>query len=197
MPIEPGTDAALALAMCATVVDEGLVDLGVRSQTDLALLVFAETGRFLRGPDVESGLLEDQFFTWHPDDGLTQADRASLTLDHEPALDGAWTVQLHDGTDAEVTTVWELIKARLADYSPEAAAEICGVNPEVIRDLARRVASKRTKILEGFNTPKYYHGDLMERSMILLLAVDGQLARRAPASRAWRSRASTATCCSR
>ncbi|MCZ7629151.1 MAG: hypothetical protein M5U19_08845 [Microthrixaceae bacterium] len=47
------------------------------------------------------------------------------------------------------------------------------MHPEVIRSLARDVAGGRTKILEGFNTPKYYHGDLMERSMILLLALTG------------------------
>ncbi|MCZ7629153.1 MAG: molybdopterin-dependent oxidoreductase [Microthrixaceae bacterium] len=36
VPIQPGTDAALALAMCKVVVDEGLADEAfMRSQTDL------------------------------------------------------------------------------------------------------------------------------------------------------------------
>ncbi len=178
VPVEPATDAALALAMCATVIEEDLADLAfVRSQTDLPLLVLTENGRFLRGPDVEAGLVEDQFYTWHPEDGLTRADRGSLLLDHEPALDGTWSVTLDDGTEVEVTTVWALMRERLADYTPELASEICGVNAEVIRDLARRVARQRTKILEGFNAPKYYHGDLMERSMILLLALTGNWGR--------------------
>ena len=36
VPIQPGTDAALALAMCKVIIDEGLADVGfVRSQTCL------------------------------------------------------------------------------------------------------------------------------------------------------------------
>ncbi len=175
VPIEAGTDAALALAMCRVIVDEGLVDTGfVASQTDLPLLVRTDDGRFLRGSDVTAGDVEDRFFHWDATEGLRPADRSSLLLDGtQPLLEGTWTVELDGGEQVEVTTVYEMLKTRLVDYAPEDVTDICGVNPEVIRDLARMVASKRTKILEGFNTPKYYHGDLMERSMVLLLALTG------------------------
>ena len=175
VPVEPGTDAALALAMCRTILDEGLADTDfVRSQTDLPLLVIADTGRFLRGSDVTVGDLEDRFFHWDSERGLQAASRASLLLDgSSPELEGSWSVTLHDGTETEVTTVFELLKGRLADYSPEEASQICGVSPDTIRELARLTARSRTKILEGFNAPKYYHGDLMERSMVLLLALTG------------------------
>lgn len=178
-PITPGTDAALALAMCRVVVDEDLADWDfVRSQTDLPLLVLAETGRFLRGADVEAGGAEDQFFTWDPNEGLTPASRSSLDLaGRAPALEGTWTVEMHDGTSAEVTTVFALLKQRLDGYTPEQASKICGVAPDVIRQLARLAASKPTKVLEGFNACKYYHGDLMERSMCLLLALTGNWGR--------------------
>jgi anaerobic selenocysteine-containing dehydrogenase len=78
-----------------------------------------------------------------------------------------------DGSQVEVTPVFQLLKERLADYEPEKAAALCGVNPGVIRMLAQKVARKRTNILLGFNAGKYYHGDLMERSMCLLLALTG------------------------
>lgn len=174
VPIQPGTDAALALSMCKVIIEEGLLDEGfVRSQTDLPLLVDKESGRFLRESEVTGDGLEDQFYHW-TDDGLTPASRASLFIEGpEPALRGSWSTTLSDGTEVELTTVWEMLLARLEDYTPEAASEMCGVNPEVIRSLARDVAGGRTKILEGFNTPKYYHGDLMERSMVLLLALTG------------------------
>jgi DMSO reductase family type II enzyme molybdopterin subunit len=175
VPVKPGTDAALALAMCRVILDEDLADLEfLRAQTDLPLLVLVETGRFLRGNDVEAGDREDRFFHWDSQDGLRAAPRDTLDLGgRSPALEGRWTVTLHDGTEAEVTTVFALLRERLAGYTPEHAAEVCGASPETIRELARMVARGRTKILEGFNAPKYYHGDLMERSMCLLLALTG------------------------
>ena len=180
VPVQPGTDAALALAMCRVVLEEDLLDRPfVASQTDLPLLVRTDDGRFLRGPDVIEGDIEDRFFHWDGANGLQPADRASLLLgDADPQLEGRWTVTTVTGEEVEVTTVFEFLRARLADYSPEAAAEICGVHADTIRHLARLVAGGRTKILEGFNTPKYYHGDLMERSMVLLLALTGNWGRK-------------------
>src|ERR1019366_6637255 len=46
-------------------------------------------------------------------------------------------------------------------------------HPERIRQLARKVASKRTRIITGWTTGKSYHGDLMERSMCLVIALTG------------------------
>ena len=39
--------------------------------------------------------------------------------------------------------------------------------------LARKIAQKKTRFLAGWNAGKYYHGDLMERSMCLLLGLTG------------------------
>jgi anaerobic selenocysteine-containing dehydrogenase len=108
-----------------------------------------------------------------------EAPRGSLDPGElEPTLEGTFTVTGADGQELTVTTVWELLRQRLADYTPEAASAVCGVNPGVIRALARQVAAKRTKVLEGFNTPKYYHGDLMERAMCLLLGLTGNWGRK-------------------
>lgn len=179
VPVRPGTDAALALSMCQVVLAEGLADLEfVRTQTDLPLLVRTDTGRFLRARDMKSGGGEDHFFFWDENDGLRDAPRATLRLDGlEPALRGRWTVQLADGSSVEVVTVLSLLEERLADYVPERADVVCGVAPSTIRALARMVAGHRCKILEGFNAPKYYHGDLMERSMCLLLGLTGNWGR--------------------
>ena len=179
VPVRPGTDAALALSMCRVMIDEGLVHEDfVKSQTDLALLVVADSARFVRGSDVTVGDLDDRFFWWDATEGLTAAPRDSLFLgERSPCLEGRWSVEYHDGTSVEVTTAYELLKERLADYSPEDASQVCGVAPSMIRELAREVASKRTKILEGFNAPKYFHGDLMERAMSLVLGFSGNWGR--------------------
>ncbi|MCC7366278.1 MAG: molybdopterin-dependent oxidoreductase [Dehalococcoidia bacterium] len=180
VPIRPATDAALALAMCQVIIEEGLFDREfVQSQTDLPLLVHRESGRFLRGPELWAGERDDQFYWFDEATGaIDAAPRGSLALEgSQPALDGTFEATAHDGTELQLTTVWELLRARLAAYTPEAAGEVCGINPEVIRSLALDVASKRTKIIEGFNTPKYYHGDLMERAMCLLLGLTGNWGR--------------------
>ncbi|MEJ2131081.1 MAG: molybdopterin-dependent oxidoreductase, partial [Gammaproteobacteria bacterium] len=181
VPVKPGTDAALALGLCRVMLDEGIANLDfVRSQTDLPLLVVCDTRRFLRGSDLNAEAREDQFYWWdEKTDAVTSAPRDSLDVgDVLPALEGRWTVELMDGATAEVTTVFSLLKERLEGYSAEAAGDMCGVHPDVIRGLARRIASSRTKIMEGFNACKYYHGDLMERAMILSLALSGHWGRK-------------------
>lgn len=181
VPIKAGTDAAFALALCKVMIDEGLTHEDfVISQTDLPLLVNAQTRRFIRGTDVDSHAPEDQFYWWDKkDDALVLAPRDTLDPgDMEPALEGKWEITGLDGEAIKVTTVWQLMRNRLEAYTPELAFEICGVNPEVIRRMARTIATKRTKILEGFNTAKYYHGDLMERAMCLMLALSGNWGRK-------------------
>lgn len=182
VPVEPGTDAALALGMCQTILEEGLADLDfVKEQTDLALLVRTDSGRFLRAADVAEDGSGEQFYWWDGEQGLTPAPRASLDRGAaDPVLEGSFEVELKAGKAGgeaevvEVTPVFAMLKERLdAAYTPEQASEACGVHPETIRDLARKAARLPTKILAGYNTPKYYHGDLIERSMVLLLALTG------------------------
>ncbi|MCC6383038.1 MAG: molybdopterin-dependent oxidoreductase [Dehalococcoidia bacterium] len=180
VPIKPATDAAFALALCQVIVEEGLFDeTFVRSQTDLPLLVRLDNHRFLRATDLGEGR-EDQFFWWDTKtNALQEAPRGTLELEESwPALEGRFEVTGAGGERIPVTTTWELLKERLQEYTPEAASDVCGVNPETMRELARLIAARRTKIVEGFNTPKYYHGDLMERAMILLLALTANWGRK-------------------
>jgi DMSO reductase family type II enzyme molybdopterin subunit len=181
VPVVPGSDSALALAMCRVVVEEGLVDESfVRAQTDLALLVRLDDGRLLRAADLAVECDHDPQYTfthWDPDRGVVLAPFDTLELECVPALEGRFTATLADGNTVEVTPAYQLLVERLAGFGPEDVVDICGVHADTIRSLARRVASGRTKILEGFDTAKHYHGDLMERSMDLLLALTGNWGR--------------------
>jgi DMSO reductase family type II enzyme molybdopterin subunit len=178
VPVRPGTDAALGLAMCQVMVAEGLVDEEfVRTQTDLALLVRDDDGRLLRACDLEAGGGELVFHTWGADAGLTPTSEDTL-FGVEPALlRGSFEVCLADGSVVGVRPAYELLVDRLASFTPEAVREVCGVHPDVIRDVARMVAGGRTKLHEGFDTSKHYHGDLMERAMDLVLALSGNWGR--------------------
>jgi len=188
VPVEAGSDAALALAMCAVVIEEGLWDAAfVKEQTDLALLVRKDNRRFLRASDLEEGGSDQQFYLLDSrTDQLAAAPRGTLSLaDVDPALSGSCTVTVRDGQIVEVVPAMELLVERLRDYIPEMASKTCGVHPEVIRTLARGVAKKRTNILLGWNAAKYYHGDLMERSMSLLLGLTGNWGKRGTGIRSW------------
>ena len=188
VPVRPGTDAAIGLAMCKVIIDEGLCDEAfMKEQTDLPLLVRLDNRRFLRQTDIDAAGRPDQFFFLDSKTGgLAPAPRDTLGLgDVDPALDGTLRVTLVDGTEVDVVPVFHLVKTRLADYTPEHAAEISGAGAESIRYLARKAARSRTNILLGFNSPKYYHGDLMERAMILMLGLTGNWGKKGTGVRIW------------
>jgi DMSO reductase family type II enzyme molybdopterin subunit len=187
-PIRIGTDAAFALSLCKVIVDAGLYQKQfVQEQTDLPLLVRCDTGRFLRGPEVMEGDREDQFFWWDTlTDTLAPAPRGTLaTTGVDPALQGRFTATLNDGSRVEVEPVFERLRRHLEDYTPERAGAICQIHPDNIRSLARKVATRKTKIFIGWNSGKYYHGDLMERAMALLLGLTGNWGKKGTGTRSW------------
>lgn len=181
VPVQIGTDAALGLAIAKIIIDEGTYNADfVKEQTDLPLLVRIDTGRYLRQPDVDGKGREDQLYFWDAaTNALARASRKTLRLgDIDPSLEGTHTVALADGSSVEVRSVFAVLREHLEAYTPERASAITGASPSTIRRLAAMVASaKRVHILQGFSTPKYYHGDLMERSMALVLALTGNFGR--------------------
>jgi len=178
--VEPGSDAALALAMCQVIVEEGIVDVDfVCSQTDLPLLVRLDTMRFLREADLLEGGGDEQFFRW-VDGALEAAPRGTLLMEGaRPELEGRYVVGLASGEQVEVTPAFALLRDMLDEqYRPEHVADRCGANPEVVRMLARKVSAKRTNVMFGASASKYYHGDLIERSICLLLGLTGNWGRK-------------------
>ncbi|MCC7088071.1 MAG: molybdopterin-dependent oxidoreductase [Dehalococcoidia bacterium] len=188
VPVKVGSDASLALAMAKVVIDEGLMnEQFVIEQTDLPLLVNPTTNRFLRESDLREGGSDEQFYAWDTKTGgAVLAPRGTLRWGEAlPALEGKFTVPGKDGPIA-VTTVFSMVRARLDEYTPERAEEITGVHAETIRLLARKIAKKKTNILGALGgAGKHYHGDLIERAQLLLLALTGNWGRQGTGVRAW------------
>ncbi|MBI5506348.1 MAG: molybdopterin-dependent oxidoreductase [Deltaproteobacteria bacterium] len=182
VPIKPGTDAALALSMCQVILEEHLQDEAfVREQTDLGFLVRSDTHRFLREADLESGGSDEVLYLF---DTATNAPVAAsqTTLDLGglvPALSGTHEVQTLTGK-VSVRPVLAVLEEKLrAGYTPDEAAAITGVSADTIRNLARDIAKAKTVAnVTSSNWSKFYHGNLVERSQILLLSLCGHMGKK-------------------
>jgi DMSO reductase family type II enzyme molybdopterin subunit len=188
VPIEPGTDSALGLGMAQVIIEEKTFNAAfVKEQTDLPLLIRTDNWRYLRESDLEKGGRDDRFYVWDAaKQSLSPAPLETLNLaEMDPALEGAFSAELADGRRVELIPVFELLKERLQDYTPEKASEMCGVNPDTIRMLARKISSKRGLIFCGGTSFKYYHADLMVRSYLLVLALTGNWGRKGTGPGEW------------
>lgn len=186
VPVQPGTDAALAMSMAQVILSEGIGDESfVRTQTDLSLLVRRDTGRYLRSSDVEESGRDDRFFH-ATDTGPTPADPADLLSGSGARLEGSWTIHLVDGSEVEVEPLLAMLRRTLdTDWTPEKATAVCGVHPETIRHLARMVAAGRTHVLVPAGMAKYFHGDLIARGVLLVLALTGNWGRKGSGTGGW------------
>ena len=195
---EPGSDTALALGMARVIVEEDLYDEAhLKEQTDMPLLVRTDTGKFLRASEVP-GLGEDvdrpeKVFVMQDADGDLQVapaslgDRdgqhdasASIELDFDPQLDVDRTVDtVGDGRErAPVRTVWNNLQEELANYTPEYVNEVTGVGRETHQQIAREFAEvERAKIIHGKGVNDWYHNDLGNRAIQLLVTLTGNLGR--------------------
>jgi formate dehydrogenase major subunit len=76
------------------------------------------------------------------------------------------------------TENWEAEKAHLKGFSPEAMSGICGIAPEVLRDVARTFAGARAgMIFWGMGVSQHIHGTDNARSLISLALMTGQVGR--------------------
>ncbi|MDP6088442.1 MAG: molybdopterin-dependent oxidoreductase, partial [Nitrospinota bacterium] len=182
VPVNVGSDAALALSMCQVIMREkSFKEDFVREQSDLPLLVVESTGKYLRESDVKSGGREDVFYFWDQSAGkLTEAPKKTLALNGAvPALEGSYQVQSLKGSIA-VKPVMEVLRAHLdKNFTPEQASQITGVSPRLIEQLAREIAAAKGVVnISTANWGKFYHGDLIERAILMVFVLCGHMGRK-------------------
>ena len=204
---KPGTDAALAMGMVQVILADKAYDAPyLKEQTDMPYLVRVADGKFLRETDLsdDADARDDQFYVWDRNSGgLARApgsgfnmpppgqpsdtETKSLALGQlEPTLEGSWTIDAK-GESIEVTTVFELLKKEVAErYTPAQVSEITGLNPSVIEQTARKfAAAKPAMIFSGYRVCKWLHGDLMQRSFLLLLSLTGNIGKEGGGLQIW------------
>ena len=73
---------------------------------------------------------------------------------------------------------FEALKAKVKDFSPEAMAEVCGVEASVLRDVARTYArAERSIIFWGMGISQHTHGTDNARCLIALALITGHVGR--------------------
>ncbi len=76
------------------------------------------------------------------------------------------------------TENWDAEKEHLKGFSPEKMSEICGIEPEVLRDVARTFAgAKSAMIFWGMGVSQHIHGTDNSRCLISLALMTGHVGR--------------------
>lgn len=146
VPVLPGTDGAMMLAMINYIVEQGWIDEDYMRSNTVSPFLVKEDGTYLRMSDLGTPAQEgpvnpstgqptviDPVVVWDEAAGAwAQLDDAKA-----PALTGAYEVE-----GFSVTPVFETVMGKISDYTIDKAADICEVPADQIRELARVYAQE-------------------------------------------------------
>jgi anaerobic selenocysteine-containing dehydrogenase len=141
LPVRPGTDAALALALAGVMIGEGWFDADfVRDWTNGPFLVRDDDGTLLRAEALASGGDAQGFVAWDEGRGVPiRYDPSRRAFEAPPlrlALFGAVVVAGPDGPIA-CRPAFDGFAAECRAMPPERAAAVTGVEADAIRQVAQ------------------------------------------------------------
>ena len=145
VPIRPGTDAALALAMVNVIVNDlGIWDADYLAKKTNAPYLVGPDGRYVREPGTGKPLV------WDP--GRARAAAYDDATTSDPALEGEYTISGVRGRPA-----FALLRQHLRQFTPAWAERITSIPASTISRLAREFATEAligsTIVLEGKSLP--------------------------------------------
>lgn len=175
--LRAGTDPAYFLGMAKYILDEKLYKREhLLENTSFPFLVNPKTGEVLgkmTTVKAEDGT-ESQVkvpYVWD-----TRSDRPALH-DAEgvrPALEGSYTVE-----GVECITEFELLKRDVEEYSLEWTAHTCGIEPELITEVARLYAEGPSIICNGVGgIDKFHNNDVAGHCYALVASLTGNYGKR-------------------
>jgi len=177
--VRPGSDAALALAMVHTLIEENLFDeTFVREWTTGPFLVRDDTQRLLTGLDLAPSGSPQAFVVWdtprgapvsyHPDRGYADSGvRAALTE--------SCVCRLADGTTVSCRPAFALLAERAAQYAPERSEHITWVPADDVRRAARLFATERPSCYFSWAGLEMHRNAMqLNRAVCCLYALTGQ-----------------------
>jgi molybdopterin-containing oxidoreductase family molybdopterin binding subunit len=145
VPIRPGTDAAMALAMVNVIVNDlGIWDADYLATKTNAPYLIGPDGRYIRHPDTHEPLVWDV--------GCAQAVPYNTPDISEFALDGTYEIEGEPARPA-----FTLLRDHLRQFTPQWAEEITSVPAATIDRIAREFATEAmvgsTIVIQGKRLP--------------------------------------------
>lgn len=146
LPVTPGTDGAMMLAMINYIVEQGWQDTDFLKNKTVSPFLVKEDGTYLRLSDLGTPATQGPVnpLTGQPTliDPVVVWDEATdswsaLSQATDPAIEGTYTI---DGFT--VSPVFATVLDKIGSYTIEGAAETCGLEADDIRELARVYAQE-------------------------------------------------------
>lgn len=168
VPIRPGSDGVLAMAMMNIVLRENWQDYDfLRSSTVGPFLVKESDGMYLRLSDL--GLAEED------DDAIVvRSSDGSVGLPGEipdAVLEGTFEIN-----GIQVTTAYSLLIDSIKEYTPEKASEICDIPVSMIEEITRiYVTEGPSTIYQSFGVNHYVNAHYSYFSIFALAALTGNM----------------------
>ena len=175
IPIRPGTDLAFFLAMINVIIQEGLYDREYLAKyTNAPMLVDKKT---MEPVETKKVKIKNPVKEFEAVDFLVYDEASqSFKFSREARLPSLDFEGEYKGR--EVTTVFNLLKEHVKEYTPEWAERITGVPAETIRRVAIEFAiTKPASIEPGWSANKYYNHFQLYRAAAVLSAITGNLLR--------------------
>ena len=178
LPIRPGTDGALMLAMANYIFENGLTDDEFLRTSTVAPFLIKDDGTYLRMSDYGHPTSEgpvnpmtgqptvvDPVVVWDEAAGA----QAALAEAASPAILGEFT--LSDGRVCK--TCYQTVLDSIAEYTTAKAAEICDLAQEDIEELAREYAEGPSYILSWQGLGHHVNSHHNFKNMALIAAMTG------------------------
>jgi anaerobic selenocysteine-containing dehydrogenase len=173
IPIRPGTDGAMALAMTNMLIEEGLYDEPFLIEHTVApFLVREDNGLFLRESDIVAGGDSANYMFWNrvPAKAMSIAPHSFDFGDAYPDL--CADVVLNG---IHCKTAFFKLKEHVSQWTPESQEAITGVPAETVRKLLYEYVDKKPSTIFINYGLRYLNGTATARSISLLPVLSGNL----------------------
>ncbi len=169
IPIRPGTDAALALAMIHVVLEQERQDKRfITDNTVGPLLVRSDNGFLLRESDLTELGSWQRFMVFDANTETVQPCDAPGIM---PSIYGCCSI-----AGIECRPAYQLLADMVKEYTPARVSEITGIPHDVIIRLATAYGVKKpSSIHRGWGFQRTFHGDLTCRAINTLAAITGNI----------------------
>lgn len=172
IPLKPGTDLALLLAMINLILENGWYNVDyLAKNTSAPFLIRSDNQKLLRQNDSDDEVDQNPFLVW---DEVTNSAKPYNDPNVQPKLEGEFTVN-----GLKVKTVFSALKESQKQYTLAWAAGITEVPEDTIRGLAEDYALRGPAVL-GFGwggTDKWGNSDVVGHTGVILGALTGNIGR--------------------